>query len=81
MQNELKPCPFCGSTSLKIEIKNAGPWEWTGKLNAVVRCHKCHARGGTAYVYEKSSFDVAKEKVTQEVIAKWNMRANNTKGE
>ena len=77
MQNEMKPCPFCGSVSLKLEIKNIGSWDWTKRLNAVVRCHKCHARGGTAIVHESSSLDVAKEKVTQLAVAKWNRRVKN----
>ena len=48
---ELKPCPFCGGTKLKIERKSrlAG---WNGLDMRVemhtysVRCNICHARGG-----------------------------------
>ena len=48
---ELKPCPFCGGTKLKIERKSrlAG---WNGLDMRVdmhtysVRCNTCHARGG-----------------------------------
>ena len=48
---ELKPCPFCGCTKLKIERKSrlAG---WNGLDMRVemhtysVRCNTCHARGG-----------------------------------
>ena len=49
--NELKPCPFCGGTKLKIDRKSrlAG---WNGLDMRVemhtysVRCNTCHARGG-----------------------------------
>ena len=48
---ELKPCPFCGGTKLKIDRKSkrAG---WAGLDDRVeqhtysVRCNTCHARGG-----------------------------------
>lgn len=48
---ELKPCPFCGGTKLKIDRKSrlAG---WNGLDKRVemhtysVRCNTCHARGG-----------------------------------
>ena len=49
--NNLKPCPFCGGTKLKIDRKSrlAG---WNGLDMRVemhtysVRCNTCHARGG-----------------------------------
>lgn len=49
--NDLKPCPFCGGTKLKIDRKSrlAG---WNGLDMRVemhtysVRCNTCHARGG-----------------------------------
>lgn len=51
--NDIKPCPFCGGTKLKIDRKSrlAG---WTGLDMRVemhtfsVRCNTCHARGGAA---------------------------------
>ena len=49
--DELKPCPFCGGTKLRVERKSrlAG---WNGLDMRVemhtysVRCNTCHARGG-----------------------------------
>ena len=49
--NDLKPCPSCGGTKLKIDRKSrlAG---WNGLDMRVemhtysVRCNTCHARGG-----------------------------------
>lgn len=51
---ELKPCPFCGGTKLKIERKSRrAVWAvWNGLNMRVemytysVRCNTCHARGG-----------------------------------
>lgn len=42
-ENKLKPCPFCGSTKLKIESKRTFNY---GKkhCSVTVRCMKCHAR-------------------------------------
>lgn len=48
MNIELKPCPFCGNTKLKIESKHNGRIYYTGTHSASVRCSKCHARGPTA---------------------------------
>lgn len=48
MNIELKPCPFCGNTKLKIESKHHGTHYYTGTHSASVRCNKCHARGPTA---------------------------------
>ncbi len=48
---ELKPCPFCGSTKLKIMSKSAkagytGIDEPVDNMTFSVRCNVCHARGG-----------------------------------
>lgn len=50
---ELKPCPFCGSTKLKIESKSVfvgsnGLDQGVNRLTYSVRCNVCHARGGAA---------------------------------
>jgi hypothetical protein len=48
---ELKPCPFCGSTKLKVECKSVldgyiGDIHRVKRMTFSVRCNKCHARGG-----------------------------------
>ena len=51
--DELKPCPFCGCTKLKIEYKS----QYAGRNGLdcrvelhtySVRCNVCHARGGSS---------------------------------
>ena len=48
MEVEIKPCPFCGNTKLKVESKHHGHHYYEGTHSASVRCSKCHARGPTA---------------------------------
>ncbi len=48
---ELKPCPFCGGTKLKIESKSVkvgytGDDKRVERITYSVRCNTCHARGG-----------------------------------
>lgn len=50
---ELKPCPFCGGTKLKIDRKSrlAGRNGLDMRVEMhtySVRCNTCHARGGAA---------------------------------
>jgi Lar family restriction alleviation protein len=89
---ELKPCPFCGSSKLKMESKskNVG---WTGIDARVdwetysVRCNSCHARGGTAggkviqshlYIYRDNMphWAITKEELQQKAIDSWNRRTS-----
>ena len=71
----LKPCPFCGSESLKIESKHNGQWYYTGTHSATVRCNKCHARGGTASCKASINVRGANEEAIRKAIEKWNERA------
>ena len=75
-QIELKPCPFCGSTSLRVESKHNGSWTFTGTHSATVRCNKCHARGSTASCKVDGRYK-ADIPTTQKAIELWNRRANN----
>lgn len=74
MPNELKPCPFCGSTKLKL-VKKATKYHGRKAYRASVRCNCCHARGGT--VTNLTIPYAVKEDVEQEAIDRWNRRANN----
>ena len=46
MEDNLKPCPFCGSKKLKLEKKRT-VYKRHKAYTASVRCNCCHARGGT----------------------------------
>ena len=90
---ELKPCPFCGGTKVKVESRGklAG---WTGidaiveRITYSVRCNVCHARGSTAggkvivshkHVYQDHMPDwaVTEDALEAEAIDAWNRRADN----
>lgn len=62
MENELKPCPFCGG---KAELSDAGYKCKDGKKRFVVRCSKC----GTSRC--------VKPKPINQAAADWNERAEN----
>lgn len=72
---ELKPCPFCGSTSLKVESKHNGQWTFTGTHSVTVRCNKCHARGSTASRKVNGTYG-EREVTMQKAIELWNRRVN-----
>lgn len=73
-ERELKPCPFCGSTSLKVESKHNGKWSDTGTHSVTVRCNKCHARGGTASSKASKSVYTASEEAKNKAVELWNGR-------
>ena len=37
---EISPCPFCGSTKLKVESKHHGRHYYEGTHSATVRCQR-----------------------------------------
>jgi hypothetical protein len=72
MSVELKPCPFCRNTKLKIESKHHGTHYYTGTHSASVRCSKCHARGPTASCkVEKGKYHTDEETI-QRAADLWN---------
>lgn len=77
----MNPCPFCGSTSLKIESKHHGKYSGTGTHSATVRCNKCHARGPTASCKAERGKYHADEYTRQQAVNLWNnlagVKANN----
>ena len=58
---ELKPCPFCGSSSVEIMIDEFTP---PGKEWWMIVCNKCAAEYRSAFYRKK------------DVIERWNMRVN-----
>ena len=69
---ELKPCPFCGSTKLKLMKKNYNHKGYT-KQKLYVRCNKCNARGGTVS-QETIYTDTVDEDIKCVAIDLWNNR-------
>ena len=43
MNNELKPCPFCGSTDIRYSLKITGHFDV--RYHASMYCNKCHCYG------------------------------------
>ena len=87
--SELKPCPFCGGTQLKVEGKSRKKLSYEGleHLTIAVRCNKCHSRGGTASGYTRYAIYALTEKgeklleteyqIRCRAIEAWTRRADN----
>ena len=84
----LKPCPFCGSTSLRIMYKEAYfyGWDlWNGtttkhQYRAYVRCNKCFSRGkpiSFIHIKGKPNSKIKLHEHDNEAIEAWNRRVNN----
>lgn len=81
MINELKPCPFCGSTDLKRYVTEATG----GMMRGVIVCNACGCRleHYTDYVHViakaygdwGSAHEYAREDARIKVTQKWNGRA------
>ena len=69
---ELRSCPFCGGTKLKLAKKTT---KYKGHVAYVasIRCNSCHARGGT--VTNLTIPYAVKEDVEAIAIERWNRRA------
>lgn len=82
----LKPCPFCGSTSIRLMYKETlfiGYLQNSTKLHkykVYVRCNKCFSRGKPISFEWVSETVDSREKLHEhdkEAIEAWNKRANN----
>lgn len=71
---KLKPCPFCGSSRLKLVKRNISYKEKKAYV-ASIRCNCCNARGGT--VLNLTIPYAVKEDVENEAIQRWNRRVEN----
>lgn len=73
MEDNLKPCPFCGSEKLKLEKKRT-VYKGYKAYTASVRCNCCHARGGT--VINLMIPYAVKEDVEATARRRWNRRSD-----
>lgn len=80
MANELKPCPFCGSTKLKVDQKTSSNTKWNSETKksekfvvVTVRCNKCHTRGPTTSMYA-TFYDRPTKALEEKAIEVWNRR-------
>lgn len=90
IEKELLPCPFCGSTRLKVESKTKYVG-WTGigarveRRTYSVRCNVCYARGGAVggevitsclseYREHMPDWAMTDEKMKERAIEAWNLR-------
>lgn len=75
---EKELCPFCGSTSLKVDSKKSTRTRWVGTkreycYTVTVRCNKCHCKGPTVSVFVGSCIDPV-TLVEDKAIELWNNR-------
>lgn len=66
---KLKPCPFCGSTSIKAKggVKGECRTAW-------IQCRRCNARTG---VHEGITPSESYHELQKEAVAAWNRRVND----
>lgn len=92
-EQDLKPCPFCGSTKLKIECKrtlvgHTGLSDRVENHTFSVRCKVCHARGGAAggkvftphikfKEYTPPEWSTTDEALSDRAVEAWNRRSDN----
>lgn len=87
MNEKLKPCPFCGSTKLKVDKKSKSVhYRHISIYTVSVRCSCCHARGGTVSgeVWDGVSKPISDKITNYEAlkliaIETWNGRIKNDK--
>ena len=67
--SEIKPCPFCGSTSISIQEGSTFRW-------MLACCNDCDAKSGEIRVDTLNNRRAdALEKARRDAITKWNERA------
>ena len=75
--NNLKPCPFCGSTKLDISCKTATSALVNGRIyRTSVYCRSCNTYGPRATVRdpEDCSYKFSTKDAEAEAIRLWNNR-------
>ena len=70
---KLKPCPFCGSTKLKIDSKRTFNYN-KRHCSVTVRCMKCHARSPVVGINLEKNQHNERELCESQVTEAWNKR-------
>ena len=93
---ELKPCPFCGGTKLKIGRKSrlvgGNGLDMRVEMHTYsVRCNTCHARGGAVggcgindpwtRCAQLPDWATTDKTLEAKAIEAWNRRADNVDGQ
>lgn len=74
--SEMKPCPFCGSTKLKIDSKRTFGYGGKYHCSVTVRCSKCHARSPVVGIEMPVGRYDEREICEEKVIEAWNRRVS-----
>lgn len=80
----MKPCPFCGSTKLKVSKRNSTTkfsletQRVETKITLSVNCNKCFARGSIVTAVMPMNND-SLEQLKQQAIDEWNKRFDENK--
>jgi len=73
---EIRPCPFCGSTNIDKSIKTSGRWERL--YHVQMYCKKCHTYGPRVLLKVNKDAHRSEIEYNQEAeklaIDKWNER-------
>lgn len=72
MKKELNPCPFCGSSDVKIVHDCIGVSPYRLGLPSGVYCNCCNVE--TNFIYGSKTFKRSEKEIKDELIAKWNNR-------
>ena len=80
MDEELKPCPFCGCKDIRYSLKITGHFDV--QYHASMYCNKCHCYGKrtltkkVSHANYKGRIEIENDKEVQdEAIKAWNTRA------
>lgn len=75
--NELKPCPFCGGTKLKIDSKRTFNYGRGKHCSVSVRCMRCFARSPVVGINMPENQFNERKLCEEQAVEAWNRRTDN----
>ena len=81
MENDLKPCPFCGGKDIRYSVKRAGRFERI--YHAAMYCNACHCYGARIHTAPMKNDYSSRHEVQNDNMLKyyaadaWNRRVND----